>query len=321
MNMERYDQGAVTPLILPDTWVVSVGNIAVGGRGKSPLACHLANWFSAKGCETTLLLRGYRGNMERAGGLVSKGEGPLVSAVAAGDEAYAAAFQCPKVTIRVGKNRVEQATCASRAGAQVIVLDDGFQHRRLGRHLDIVSITPDDVAPDAKFFPVGRLRESPGSLARADLRVGYTDDWRNSETTPPVLFEHQPNHLFTQTFQCLPLSTLPKRIHLLSAIEVPWRFTATAMQLGIWVVSTSVFTDHHRFSSHDVRIVEKKALRNGAEAILTTAKDLPRLAPFSFDCPVLGLATSLRITHGEALLHNRLVSFCVPLSAQKETIC
>lgn len=308
----QFDTGLAQVSSIEGCVVVSVGNIAMGGRGKSPLSCWCANWFTQQGYATALLLRGYKGKMESAGGLVSTGEGPVVSPAAAGDEAYAAAMLCPSVQVRVGKDRRSQGLAAKEAGASIIVLDDGFQHRRINRDVDIVSISPEDVAGEASFFPKGSLRESPAGLTRADLLVGYADDWAHRTDSPPVLFRHHPTGLLSSSFQRLPLSQAPHKVHVLCGIEVPQRFMQTVRAAGISVTSSTFFRDHHPYSAADIKRVTADATTNGAEAVLTTTKDLTRMPHGSLGMPVFALHTNLQITRGESHLVHMLSTLSHP---------
>ena len=306
LRMHQYDTGQLAVTRLPGARVISVGNIAVGGRGKTPLACFIASWYATAGIDAALLLRGYKGTMESKGGLVSAGEGPLVSAIAAGDEAHMASWQCPGVQVRVGKHRIAQGRAAIAKGAKIIVLDDGFQHRQLARDLNIVSVSPGDLAPDAAFFPKGRLRETPAAVSRADLLVGYQSDWLGRDDGPPVQFAHHPDGLWQQHFESLPLAALPQRVHLLCGIEVPERFIQTVKTLGTTITSMSLFRDHHRFPPRQVRDAAAIARHNGADALLTTAKDLARLQHITAELPIHGLRTRLVVTRGMDTLQNHL---------------
>jgi tetraacyldisaccharide 4'-kinase len=308
LNMARYDSGLIPATTIDEAVVISVGNIAVGGRGKSPLAQYIANWYAEHNLKVTLILRGYRGRMESIGGVVSRGSGPLVTPEDAGDEAYAATWLCPGVTVRVGKHRLHQARTAMAEEAQIIVLDDGFQHRRIGRNLDIACVSPGDIEKNSQFFPAGQLRESAKGLKRAHLLAGYADDWTDHPGAPSVLYRSTPNGLLTANFETLPLTQLPRRIHLLSGIEVPGRFIQTVSSLPTTTTSMSVFPDHHAFSGRDVRAAQADARRSGAEAILTTTKDLSRLTAVSTDIPILALSTTLCICRGQSRLHRELRS-------------
>jgi tetraacyldisaccharide 4'-kinase len=289
--------------------VVSVGSLRVGGAGKTPLALYLAQRLSDRGLATALLLRGYRGQLERSGGLVSRGSGPLVNARQAGDEAFQAARRLRGVQVRVGADRIASARAARRAGARVVVLDDGFQHRVLQRDLDLLLVCPQDFARQTGLLPAGPLREPPAAALRADLLVGLSSDWPGATDRVKVLVSHVPRCLVTVSGQELELAFLGgKRVHLLSGIERPQRFAAVARASDCQVVGRSFFPDHHYFSAGELQDVLDRARAEKAEIVLTTEKDLSRpvLWGQTLALPLLALRLELEIACGAALLERAL---------------
>ena len=285
--------------------VICAGNIAVGGRGKSPLAMHLAGRIATAGIPVALLLRGYGGTMERGGGLVSDGDGPRMEAASCGDEAWQAARLCPGIVVRVGANRVRQARQAVADGARAIVLDDGFQHLRLFRDLDIVCIDPSDVSPDRALLPRGHLREDVVALRRAGLLAGWTGAWQNQPHPPPLLFSPVSDGLETRDGKA---ASLPagSPVHGVCGIAHPVRFFETLAAAGLHVVSQTVFADHHRYSAADVNRFCAQAQQAGALAIVTTMKDVGKLAAAKTPVPLLALRIRLSIDAGEAFLDEHL---------------
>lgn len=308
-----YDHGILSQHVQPNCSVISVGNIAVGGRGKSPLASEIARMCSDAGYTTTLLLRGYKGTWEYRGGLVSQGNGPLVCAAQCGDEAFAAASLYSNISVRVGARRKLQVAAAVAAGAQVIVLDDGFQHRQLARNLDIVCISPKDVDGTCAFFPMGSLRESPSALKRAHLLAGYQEDWKNVKNGPPLQFTLCLTGLLNPQFEPIPQEELGAKIYLLSAIAVPSRFEKTAKLLERHICGISTFRDHHQFSCKEIDGVIQKAKQVGANAIVTTVKDLCRLNKASLGTfPIYGMSTQLQFHCGQELLQQVILNTLSP---------
>ena len=151
--------------------VVSVGNLAVGGTGKTPLVAWIAKHLRAEGCAPAIVSRGYGGTAGPGPVLVSIGAGARVDARVCGDEPFLLARSLPGVIVVVGADRVEAARAAAAAGASMAILDDGFQHRRLARDLDVVAL--DGRAPfgNRRLLPAGPLREPPSASRRADLIV------------------------------------------------------------------------------------------------------------------------------------------------------
>jgi len=301
-----YDRGILPMRRVKDITVISVGNIRAGGSGKTPLAVHLASFFRDRGKRTAILSRGYRGTMEGRGGLVSRGDGPMVTAREAGDEAFATARMVKGVIVRVGADRLEQARAAKRDGAKIVVLDDGFQHRRLHRDLDIVSVCPRDLDPQTGLLPSGPLREGAKALGRAHLLVGIESDWKDRDDPPAVLMEYVPCGLVSFSAK-FPLDYLNgKRVHLLCGIARPHRFALTAKRARMNVTGETTFADHHRYSTEEIRHVVRAAGLQGANAILTTSKDLARLDGMESDLPIFALQVVMDIVKGEDVLHNHL---------------
>jgi len=289
--------------------VISVGNLRAGGSGKSPLALDLATRLAQMGRRPALLLRGYRGKLEHRGGVVSRGEGPLVGVDLAGDEAVVAARRLAGVIVRVGADRVASARAAVAEGADAIVLDDGFQHRRIDRDLDLLLVAPEDLDPGTATLPAGPLRERADAAGRADLLVGLARDWQGRGDAPDVLVEHVPAGLVDPRWGVEPLeSRSGARAHLLAGIARPERLAETARDAGFEVVGTSFFRDHHRFSRRDLERVEKQARDAGTELILTTEKDLARLEDLETSLPFLALRIDVRVVRGERLLERFLRS-------------
>jgi tetraacyldisaccharide 4'-kinase len=289
--------------------VISVGNLRAGGSGKSPLALFLARRLVELGHRPALLLRGYHGQLEHRGGVVSKGSGPLVGADQAGDEAVVAARRLEGVTVRVGADRVASARAAVDDGADAIVLDDGFQHRRIDRDLDLLLVTPEDLDPATARLPYGPLREPADSADRADLLVGLERDWQGRDDAPDVLIEHAPVGLVDRSWRVEPVGLhRGERVHQLAGIARPERFAETTRDAGFEVVGTSWFRDHHRFDESDIERVERSARDSGADLILTTEKDLARLERIEISLPVLALRIQVRVVRGERLLDRFLRS-------------
>jgi tetraacyldisaccharide 4'-kinase len=294
-----YDRGLL-PVARLRGPVVSVGNLVVGGRGKTPVVQRLAEMLRAGGAPVAVLSRGYGGGFRGEALVVGDGERVLASAVAAGDEPLMLARSLPGVVVAVGprRDRVGRAV-ESRFGPRVHLLDDGFQHLRLHRDLDIVCVAPADLQDHP--LPGGRLRESVHALSRADIVLlgtdGSTDEELSSATA--TLGRDRVFRLrrviagfFARDGGPRPAPTRP---FLLAAIAGPDRFEADARRSGSAPAGTAFFRDHHPFTSRDLADVAARARAKDADAIVTTAKDEVRL-PDDFD-PGLPLLV-LRITAG-----------------------
>src|SRR5262249_31986973 len=288
--------------------VVSVGNLTVGGTGKTPLTLWLARQLAASGVRVAILLRGYSGRA-RGVTVVSTGRGPQVEVEAAGDEAVMLA-KCFDGVVLTARRRAEGAATAEQLGCQIVVLDDGFQHRAVGRDFDLVLIN----GRGGALLPAGPMRERRGALKRADAvaLVCKTDD-------EPAALPAVPKPLFVVRFVAralvesdaghwreLPLSLLSgARVAVVSGIAQPGPFYAAVRQWEAQIEEIFEFPDHHRYTQSDWQHISRRTRET--ELVLTTEKDLVKLESFPF---AKGKLVALRITPdiegGDALL--RLLS-------------
>jgi tetraacyldisaccharide 4'-kinase len=276
--------------VRPAAKVISVGNLTVGGAGKTPVTIFLAERLASRGHRPAILSRGY-GRTARE---------PLrVTATTpvreAGDEPLFAARR--GLDVWVGRSRAQLAALASAAGADVLLLDDGLQHHALARDLDVVVV--DAAAPlgNGALLPRGPLREGPSGLSRVRrglLWLTRADAGRHPDL---ALLPRWP----TVESAASPRADLRgERVFLFAGIARPERFEASARASGMEVVGRRWFGDHHWYSPAELSRLRQMA--SGA-ALLTTEKDLVRI-----DDPtgILALPLELRITAGEAALDAAL---------------
>lgn len=255
--------------------VVSVGNLSAGGTGKTPLVALLANAAMSSGKRVAILTRGYR----RRGG--APGEG---------DEVKLLRRLVPGVTIVVDADRVRGASACVRAGADLILLDDGFQHRRLRRDLDIVLLDAKDPFAGG-LLPLGLLREPERGLRRAAILILTRCDRAGearvqevrrelSRIAPdvPVLTEdHVAVGLIGHDDLIAPLAQLRgASVLAFSGIGDPQTLSESLVGLGAEVLASIDFGDHHEYSSGDRQRIHARAAEVGAAFIVTTEKDLMR---------------------------------------------
>lgn len=261
-----YEWGWRTPQRL--RWpVVSVGNISVGGAGKTPLVIRLAELLNASGMSVDVLSRGYGRNsrvVERAapdGDAERFGDEPLLIARRAG------------VPVYVGASRYEAGLLAEResSGPCIHLLDDGFQHRQLARDVDIVLIHRSDFAE--RLLPAGRLREPLAALRRASVVVLRSEDaaleerLRSYDINAPVwLVERR-----------LEIPQGVRRAIVFCGIARPDEFAASLRRSGVELVAMCDFRDHHRYRAADLENLVQLARSNRADCFLTTEKDAVRL--------------------------------------------
>ena len=294
--------------------VVSVGNLGVGGSGKTPVVARVAEILRDAGEPVAVLSRGYGGGFRGEALFVSDGSAVLAGAAEAGDEPVMLARALPGVVVAVGARRdaVGRAVEA-RFGRRVHVLDDGFQHLRLERDLDIVCLDVRDL--EDRPIPAGRLRERPSSLARADL-VLLTRLEAASESDLQALEARLGAERCVRVARRVAgwwtldgvASAPPDRAFLLAAIARPERFERDVAGAGVAILGRAFFRDHHRFRAGEVASVAAQARAAGAAVIVTTAKDAVRLEgapPPGLQVLVLGITAAIA---DEARLRARLLS-------------
>jgi len=257
--------------------VISVGNLAAGGRGKTPVVEHIAQLLVEAGERPAILSRGY-GRREVHPGAVVVGDGARVLADVehAGDEPVMLARAVPGAAVVVcDDRRVAGALAEAHLGATVHVLDDGFQHLALARDVDIVVITTADLT--SRAFPFGRLRESPRALAAAHavLVEGDPRDAAWPETSAVRFALHRSLSEPVSAGETWTPSRGP--VVVLAGIARPGRLAEDLATAGWDVREAVTFGDHHRYRIRDVRRVNAAIDRTGAVGIITTAKDAVRL--------------------------------------------
>jgi tetraacyldisaccharide 4'-kinase len=282
--------------------VISVGNLSVGGSGKTPLVARIAEIVRDAGEPVSILSRGYGGSFRGEALIVGDGAAILAGAAEAGDEPVMLARALPDVVVAVGprRDRVGRAVEA-RFGRRVHVLDDGFQHLRLGRDLDVLSVGPGDL--DDRPLPAGRLREQASASARADLVCVWSD---RAETGDGRTFRvcRQPLGFFDLDGHP---RAAPVRPFLLSGIANPERFWSDVAAVVPGVAGRSSFPDHHRFTAEEIRRVEDQARAARADAVVTTAKDAERLPRAAPDLPALVFRIAAQI-EDEARFRERVLA-------------
>ena len=282
-------------------FVVSVGNIAFGGRGKTPTVAFIANLLIEMGERPAVISRGYgRRTVEDGVVVVSDGRRLLSDLDRAGDEPLMLARSLPGVPVLVCEQRSIAAVMARRAfGATALVLDDGFQHRQMARDVDVVLVTSDDLR--GRRVTLGRLRESPSAIARADavIMVGEGDGSRSVENSGQITegpasefsTDRDPSpyvdpfrlvhHLGTPVSLAAGAPPLAPdaRVFVLAGIAGPERLTRAVRDAGFLVAGDWAPGDHHRYTAADVARLARDVEAAGAVGVLTTSKDAVRLLP------------------------------------------
>lgn len=304
--------------------VVCVGNLTVGGTGKTPCAIALARWLRARGHAAGILLRGYGRH----------GSGFTVAAdtreararwETVGDEAILLARRLPDVPVVVGADRFQAGQEALRRfRLDVLLLDDGFQHRQLHRDLDLVLVDATDPFGGGRLLPRGRLREPVSGLSRAQViilsRADQASDLpglrRCLEQIAPgaaqILTRHRPSRLtdLSGDEEHPPGSLLGQRLLAVSGIANPEGFHRTLTDLGAVPAGTLTFPDHYAYGPADIARMRRAAEEARVDLIITTEKDAIRLSPWEEGGParppVLVLCVELEILEGAEVLDARL---------------
>jgi tetraacyldisaccharide 4'-kinase len=262
--------------------VVSVGNLNVGGSGKTPVVIHLATWAAACGRRVAVLSRGY--------GRTGRGElrfdaANLLPASEVGDEPRLIAQRCPKATLWVGANRAELALKARDAGADFLILDDGMQHRRLARDADIAVVDSTAGFGNGQLLPLGPLREPVAELRRASL-VWLRQTGASAHGLEGALSQ-VPRRVVSKPVAKAEVDLRGRPVVALAALARTRGFLRTLDELKADVIAERFFPDHHVFSAREL----DEARCHGA-LIVTTEKDLQRL-PSGFDAACVRLDEEL----------------------------
>lgn len=285
-----YDRGLFRQGRLPCP-VVSVGNITVGGTGKTPLVILLAKLLREKGRRPAVLSRGYGARTKAPVNVVSDGNRILTGWREGGDEPVLIARSVPGVPVLTGPRRLLTGQAAiGRFGADVLILDDAFQHRALYRDLDIVLIDATRPFGNGRLLPGGPLREPAEALSRAHLliRTGGSGDREPEQPShgiperPSFRGFHRPLGIVEGgTGRLLPAASLQgQRVCAFAGIGRPEAFRKSLNESAPDIVSFRAFRDHHPYSRSDVDSLRRLAAETGADRIVTTEKDGVRLADF-----------------------------------------
>jgi tetraacyldisaccharide 4'-kinase len=272
--------------------VISVGNLTVGGTGKTPCVAFLARFLRDEGHSVAILSRGYKraskGRFE-----VSNGEEILCEPRESGDEPYLLAKLCPGVRVVVDQDRFAAGRwLEERAPVSVFILDDAYQHLQLARDLNLLLVDATEPLEEAKMVPFGRLREPIAGLRRADAVIVTRSDQlvnRNSledvirrfaRPNIPVFYAH---HEMTGLIRLSdgqvvdPAAFAGKPVAVMSGIARPDRFIADLEGYAMEIALRRDFTDHHRYTRAEFFEIIGRAGQARAEAIITTEKDAANL--------------------------------------------
>ena len=301
------------------TPVISVGNLSVGGTGKTPTVAWLVERLAERGYTSAVLTRGY-GRSDRALHLIATGSS--ANPRTAGDEPAMLArrftITAPRTVVAVGADRYAAGQLVEQRGRpHFMILDDGFQHMRLARSLSIVLLDARQPFGNGHTLPLGRLRETPSSLRAADIvMITRCDRDLEYSTLTGIIADRNPRvRVFLSSMRAkglVDLSTgdpgclqtlVGKRVAVFCGIGNPLSFLSEARRLGCQLVLERAFRDHHRYTEHDVARLRRHAIRKKADVFLTTEKDAMNLSdPAGLALPAFALQIDLEVDRSEELL-------------------
>ena len=319
LRHEIYQKGVIKSKRLPCR-VISVGNLSVGGTGKTPMTIYLARLIQDLGKRAVIISRGYKGRAEKAGGIVSDGKALLMGPETAGDEPYMMAEKLKNMPVIVGKNRFEAGMLAVRRfKPDILLLDDAFQHLKLGRDLDLVLLDCRRPFGNGHLLPRGIMREPVSALSRADALI---------LTRSNVVLDHRSAHHRLKSY------ALTADIPVFKALHVPYiykvikkeprfsvksssgvpsfsleflkdrkafvfsgladndNFHRTVHRLDCFISGSMEFPDHHAYSGADIQNIIEMARQVKADCLVTTEKDYVRIShknTYPVDLVVLGI--------------------------------
>lgn len=302
--------------------VVSVGNLAVGGTGKTPVTLWVAEGLRARGARPAIVSRGY-GGTARGATVVSRGSGPEVGPDVAGDEPVMMA-KCFSGPVVVAQRRLEGAARAVELGADVVVLDDGFQHRAIARDFDLVLLD----GRRGPLLPAGPFREPPRAAARADAILLMGRDEQDAVDAPGELRVAQYHaHLEAAAvvesvaglWHAHAMGRLAgRRVIAVTGIARPDPFYALLHRWDATIEEVFEYPDHHRYTIEQWHRIARRG--HDVDLIVTTEKDLVKLEAFPFATgKLVALRIAPRVQHGAALLDDIAVRVGLRPPPAKET--
>lgn len=322
--------------------VVVVGNLTVGGTGKTPVVEKLARTLHARGRKVAILSRGYKSRKEplvrkwirwithqppEPPRVVSDGEKVFFNSEVAGDEPYMLARNLPGVVVVTDKDRVKAGRFAIRKfGVDTLILDDGFQYYQLQDHLQLLLIDKTNPFGNGQLLPRGILREPVRQMRRASYVFLTKSDGpadaalqstllRHREEREWIECRHNPEYLQEVLGnRRMPLEWLQsKRVGALSGIAVPESFEAFLEQFGAAEVIPFRYLDHHRFTPEELQSVASRARRAGIEVLVTTEKDAVRIEPdYNPEIPFFFLRVEIKLLSGADSFDEVVRRICFP---------
>jgi len=317
-----YRNGILSTKRLPCI-IISIGNLTVGGTGKTPMTIYIARLAKKLGYKVAILSRGYKGLSEKTGGIVSDGKTIFMGPDAAGDEPYMMASRLKKIPVIVGKNRYKAGMSAiKKYGSDVIVLDDAFQHLRLMRDINLVLLDNSSPYGNMHLLPRGTLREPISSLSRGDAFVFTRSDsssvfeektalinQKQYDKEKPIYKSFHVPYIYKivkgknislqkekeSSFSINYKFLKGRKVFVFSGIARNTDFRRTLESLKCEIRGFLEFADHHRYSTTDFDGIFRLAKNVEADFLITTEKDYVRISSeikWPIDLVVIGIEIS-----------------------------
>jgi len=303
-----YSRGVLKTHRLPCR-IISIGNITLGGTGKTPTAIYLAHLFQNRGIQPVVLSRGYKAQSSVPTAVVSDGTTTLMDAQEAGDEPFLLSQALPGVPVIIGADRTVSGRLACEEfSPEVVILDDGFQHQRIKRDVDIVLIDLHHGFGNGHLLPRGILREPVSALSRANifLLTKQMGDGTDNQLKQQIRRHNPDAPIYHTRYAVNSFRTLNEQqeIHLnhlkgkkvlaLSGIGNPHYFSFLLKQSGMLVTEERTLPDHHDYTVDDIPKVREYL--SDVDYIVTTAKDSCKMnRELFYDLPILTLEVVLQI--------------------------
>ena len=279
-----------------NAYTISIGNLTTGGTGKTPITCEIANYINKElSKKVAIISRGYGGQLSNKNtNIISDGSRIFYDSIRAGDEPFWMAVNTKNTAVITGKNRVKSGQYAiDNFNSEVLILDDGFQHLKLKRDLDIVLIDCIKVFGNRFLLPAGPLREPENQLKRADKviivnKIPFEESAKQKckKLQENLSAKYNKNIIFCNIYpdKIYDLKTneevIPQKSLAFAGIGQPGFFFNSLKNKGIELVSEMVFEDHYLYTRTDMEKLIEKAQNSNADSIITTEKDAVKLADF-----------------------------------------
>ena len=296
------------------TTVISIGNITLGGSGKTPLTIEIAKYLIKEGFKVAILSRGYKkrelmNNKNTNAQMVSDGSEILLNHEVSGDEPYLIAKKVPNAIVLTGKDRTKNANIAVKHGAEILILDDGYQHLKIQRDEDILLI--DSTLPFYldELFPLGNLRELPDEISRASTIILTNTDKGNNEVAKLMTILAKYNKpIFKMRYKIDTLKGLNikktidikeyayKQVVAFSGIANPYSFIENLKQNNLKIMEHLIYPDHYNYSFGDIKEIINYADKHRVEDIITTEKDAVKIEELCQACPKTFWACELTVS-------------------------